>query len=81
MASETPPAAHSPKAKGDDEVLSKRTFPGQGEVQEAVMVAPKGKTSASGHMGKQNPMATGGLDQFGPPAEYDSGDPCSSGIR
>ena len=66
MASETPPAAYSPKAKGDDEVLSQRTFPGQGEVQEALMVAPGGKTSASGHMGEQIPMATRGLDQFGP---------------
>ena len=58
MASETPPTAYSPKAKGDDEVLSQRTFPGQGEVQEAVMVAPEGKTSAAGHMGEQTPMET-----------------------
>ena len=62
MASETPPAAHSPKAKGDDEVLSQRTFTGQGKVQEAVMVVPGGKTSTSGHMGDQIPMATGGLN-------------------
>ena len=66
MASESLPAAHSPTAKGDDKVLSQRTFPGQGEVQEAIMVAPGGKTLTSGHMGEQIPMATGGLDQFGP---------------
>ena len=58
MASELPPAAHSPKAKDDDEVLSQRTFPGQGEVQEAVMVAPGGETLVAGHMGEQNPMET-----------------------
>lgn len=68
MASESPPAAHSPTAKGDDEVLSQRTFPGQGEVQEAVKVAPEGETSAAGHMGEQIPMETddGGHIQFGP---------------
>ena len=68
MASEAPPAAYSPKAKGDDEVLSQRTFPGQGEVQEAARVTPEGGTSAIGHMGEQTPMATGdgGLAQFGP---------------
>ena len=68
MASESPPAAHSPKAKGDAEVLSRRTFPGQGEVQEAVRVAPEGDTSAAGHMGEQIPMETGdgGHIQFGP---------------
>ena len=68
MASESSPAAHSPTAKGDDEVLSQRTFPGQGEVQEAVRVAPEGDTSAAGHMGEQIPMETGdvGHVQFGP---------------
>ena len=59
MASESPPATHSPKAKGDDEVLSPRTFLGQGEVQEAIGVAPEGETSAAGHMGEQSPMETG----------------------
>ena len=58
MASETPPAAYSPKDKGDDEVLSQRTFPGRGEVQEAVMVASEGETSAAGHMGEQTAMET-----------------------
>ena len=68
MASESPSAADSPKAKGDDEVLSQRTFPGQGEVQGAVRVEPEGETSAAGHMGEQIPMGTGdgGHVQFGP---------------
>ena len=67
MASESPPAAHSPTAKGDDEVLSQRTFPGQGEVQEAVRVAPEGDPSAAGHSGEKTPMETGdgGHVQFG----------------
>ena len=64
MVSESPPAAHSPKAKGDAKVLSRRTFPGQGEVQEA----PEGETSAVGHQGEQIPMETRdeGRIQFGP---------------
>ena len=62
------PAASSPKATDDAEVLSRRTFPGQGEVQEAVRVAPEGDTSAAGHMGEQIPLETGdgGHIQFGP---------------
>ena len=36
MASKTPPAAYSPKAKGDNEVLSQRTFLGRGEAQEVL---------------------------------------------
>ena len=47
MTNETPPAAYSPKAKGDDEVLSQRTILGQGEVREAVKAAPEGDTSAA----------------------------------
>ncbi|XP_045089476.1 uncharacterized protein [Aegilops tauschii subsp. strangulata] len=68
MASESPPAAYSPTAKGDAEVLSRRIFPGQGESQEAVRVAPEGETSTAGHMGEQIPMETGdgGHVQFGP---------------
>ena len=68
MASESPPATHSPTAKGDDEVLSQRTFPDQGDVQEAARVGPEGEALAAGHMGEQTPMATGdgGLAQFGP---------------
>ena len=59
MASESPPAAYSPTAKGDTEVLSRRTFPGQGGSQEAIRVALEGETSAAGHMGEQSPMETG----------------------
>ena len=61
------PAASSPKAMDDTEVLSRR-IPGQGETQEAVRAAPEGETPASGHMGEQIPMETGdgGHIQFGP---------------
>ena len=53
--------ASSPKAMDDAEVLSRRTFPGQGEVEEAVMVA-------AGHMGEQIPLEIGnrGHIQFAP---------------
>nr|XP_045089623.1 caskin-1-like [Aegilops tauschii subsp. strangulata] len=57
MASESPPASQSPTAKGD-EVLSQRTFPGQGEVQEAVRVVPEDDPSAAGHPGERTPMET-----------------------
>ena len=62
------PTASSPKATDDAEVLSRRTLPGQGEVQEAVQVAPQGDASAAGHMGEQIPMETGdgGHAQFSP---------------
>ncbi|XP_073353569.1 uncharacterized protein [Aegilops tauschii subsp. strangulata] len=68
MASESPPMAHSPKAKGDAEVLSRRTFPGQGEVQEATRAAPEDDPSAAGHLGEKAPMETGdgGHIQFDP---------------
>ena len=64
MASDSPPAAYSPKAKGDADVLSRRTFPGQGEVQEA----SEGETSVAGHQGEKIPMEIGdeGRIQFGP---------------
>ena len=64
MASESPPAAYSPTAKGDADVLSRRTFPGQGKGQEA----PEGETSVVGHMREQTPMETGdgGRVQLGP---------------
>ena len=60
----SPPPAHSPKAKDDAEVLSRRTFPGRGEAQEA----PEGDASIAGHQGEQIPMETGGEGriQFGP---------------
>ena len=68
MTSESLPAAYSPTAKGYAEVLSRRTFPGQGGSQEVVRVAPEGETSAAGHIGEQSPMETGngGRIQFGP---------------
>ena len=43
MASESPPTAHSPKAKGNVEVLPRRTFPGRGEAQEV----PEGEASVT----------------------------------
>ena len=68
MDNESLPVASSHKATNDAEVLSRRTFPGQGEVQEAVRVAPEGDTSAAGHMGEQIPLETGdgGHIQFVP---------------
>ena len=51
------PAASSPKAMDDTKVLSRR-IPGQGETQEAVRAAPKGRTSAAGQMGERIPMET-----------------------
>ena len=64
MASDSPQAAHSPKAKDDAEVLSQRTVPDGGEAQEA----PEGKTPVAGHQGESIPMETGGEGriQFGP---------------
>ena len=63
-----PPPAHSPLAKGDDEVLSQRTSPGHGEVREADKTAPEGNASAAENMGGTTPMETddGGPDQSGP---------------
>ena len=64
MASESPPAAHSPKAKDDAEVLSQRTVPDGGEAQEAQEV----ETPIVGHQGESIPMRTGGEGRikFGP---------------
>ena len=52
------PAASSPKAMDDTEVLSQR-IPDQGETQETVRAVPEDETSAAGHMGEQIPMETG----------------------
>ena len=67
MASERPSAAYSPKAKGDDEVLSQWTFPGRGEAQEA----PEGKIPVTGHQGESILMETGGegRTQFDPQSD------------
>ena len=55
----SPPPAHSVSAKGDDEVLSQRTFPDRGKVLEIVGVAPKDDSLAAGHMGEKAPAGTG----------------------
>ena len=64
MSSETPPAAYSPKDKGDDEVLSQRTFLGRGEAQEV----PEGEAPITEQQGELIPRETGeeGRTQFGP---------------
>ena len=51
----SPPLAHSVSPKGDDEVVSQRTFPDRGEVPEIVRVAPQDESSAAGHMGENPP--------------------------
>ena len=68
MDSKSPPPASSPKATDDAEVLSRRTLPGQGEVQEAIEVVPEGDASAVGHMGEQTPwkLAMGAIPNSAP---------------
>ena len=68
MASESPPIAHSPKAKDDAEMLSRRTSTSRGEAQEA----PEGNASVTGHHGEPIPMETGGEEgrvQSGPQSD------------
>ena len=64
MASDSPPATHSPETRDDAEVLSRRTVPGGGEAQEA----PEGVTLVAGHQGESIPPKTSGEGhiQFGP---------------
>ena len=57
--SESPPPASSPTAADNTEVLSRRTLPGQGEVQEAAKTAPKVDSPAAEDMGEPTPMETG----------------------
>ena len=68
MESESPPQISPPTAMDNIEVLSQRTSPGHGEVQEAVKVAAEGNTSIDKERGKSTPMETrdGGHAQFGP---------------
>ena len=68
MDSESPPPASSPKTTNDVEVLSRRTLPFQGEVQEAVQVALEGDTSAARHMGERTPwkLAMGAIPNSAP---------------
>ena len=51
----SPPPAHSVSPKGDDEVVSQKTFPDRGEVPEIVGVEPQDDSSAAGHMGEKPP--------------------------
>ena len=47
----SPPPAHSVSPKGDDEVVSKKTFPGRGEIPEIIGVTPQDDSSAARHTG------------------------------
>ena len=51
----SPPPAHSISPKGDDEVVSKKTFPGRGEIPEIIGVTPQDDSSDAGHTGKKPP--------------------------
>ena len=44
----SPPPAYSASPKGDDEVVSQRTFPDQGEFPEIVKVVPQDDSSTHG---------------------------------
>ena len=55
----SPPPAHSVSPKGDDEVVSKKTFPGRGEIPEIIGVTPQDDSSAAGHTGEKVPTGTG----------------------
>ena len=52
----SPPTAHSVSPKGDDKVVSEKTFPdwGGGSI-EIVGAAPQDVSSAAGHMGEKAP--------------------------
>ena len=78
----SPPPAHSVSAKGDDEVVSQRTFPDWGEVPEIVGVAPKDDSSAAGHMGEK-PLwgLVMGAKFTLAPSRYHSGDLHGSGVK
>ena len=62
------PPAHSVSPKGDDEVVSQKTFPDQGEVPEIIGAAPQDDSSVAGHMGEKSLMRTddGGRVPLGP---------------
>ena len=47
MESESPPPVSPPTATDNTKVLTRGTFPGHGEVREAVKVAPEGNTSTT----------------------------------
>ena len=50
----SPPPAHSVSPKGDDEVVSKKTFPGRGEIPEIIGVTPQDDSSVAGHAGENS---------------------------
>ena len=50
----SPPPAHSVSPKGDDEVVSKKTFPGRGEISEIIGVTPQDDSSVAGHTGENS---------------------------
>ena len=83
MASMSPPPAHSASPKGDDEVVSQRIFPDQGEIPEIVKVAMQDDSSAAGHMGEKIPHGDWqwGPSSLRPSAGYHSGDLYGSGVQ
>ena len=54
-----PPPSHSISPKGDDEVVSKKTFPGRGEIPETIGVTSQDDSSAAGHTGEKVPAGAG----------------------
>ena len=67
----SPPSTHSTSPKGDDEMVSQRAFPDQGEAPEIVRAASKDDSIAVGHMGEEAPMGNdgGGRVPFGPQSD------------
>ena len=55
----SPPPAHSISPKVDDEVVSKKTFPGWGEIPETIRVTSRDDSLAAGLTGEEVPMGTG----------------------
>ena len=58
------PPAHSISPKGDDEVASKKTFPGWWEIPETIGVTSQDDSSAARHTGKKVPTGTGDGPEF-----------------
>ena len=54
----SPPPSHYVSPKGDDEVVSPKTFPDRGELPEIIGVAPPDDSSVAGHMGEKALMET-----------------------
>ena len=68
MDSDWLPKATSPKAMDDAKAVSRRTFTGHGETQEAIRMVLEGETSATGHLGEQIPwrLALGATSSAAP---------------